>query len=242
MSPLTKFSKLHKNQITPIYLISLWSISQMVKFLKENFIYSFGWYQRCSPITYQNKTHKFITIIYSNLSILIQIFWPYYVMIDWTFQDGYSFGSYQFFIKFFKAMFFSYVPSMMLGMLYISNAMLNHATEINVEEDSDKYETDWFKAQVLHSSNHSNASRLMFILTGGLCLQIEHHLFPGISHIHLLALQPKIKEICLKHNVRYNTFDSFYLGLKNHFEFSAKLSIPPEDCVNGDVNNKKKAL
>ena len=47
----------------------------------------------------------------------------------------------------------------------------------------------WYRHQVMTSQTIAPQSMLMGYLTGGLNLQIEHHLFPGINHCHLRAMQ-----------------------------------------------------
>lgn len=42
-----------------------------------------------------------------------------------------------------------------------------------------------------------------FWLSGGLNLQIEHHLLPTVNHWHLRQLQPAIKALCVQHGVQY---------------------------------------
>jgi len=44
--------------------------------------------------------------------------------------------------------------------------------------------------------------------TGGLNLQIEHHLFPGVAHNCYPEIAVIIKEECKKRGVRYADFDT----------------------------------
>ena len=45
--------------------------------------------------------------------------------------------------------------------------------------------------------------RALGFLHGGLNYQIEHHLFPRISHVHYHKLAPVVKEWCKEHKLRY---------------------------------------
>ena len=40
-------------------------------------------------------------------------------------------------------------------------------------------------------------------MSGGLNLQIEHHLLPGVNHCHLRALQPLVAACAARHGVPY---------------------------------------
>lgn len=46
------------------------------------------------------------------------------------------------------------------------------------------------------------------ITNGGLNYQIEHHLFPRMSHAHYSLIAPVVREVCEKHNVAYVHFDT----------------------------------
>ena len=40
--------------------------------------------------------------------------------------------------------------------------------------------------------------------------QIEHHLFPRISHVHYHKLAPIVKEWCKEHKLRYAYYPTLY--------------------------------
>jgi fatty acid desaturase len=44
---------------------------------------------------------------------------------------------------------------------------------------------------------------LLGFFFSGLQYQIEHHLFPGVSHVRLAALAPKVRQICAEHGLPY---------------------------------------
>ena len=60
---------------------------------------------------------------------------------------------------------------------------------------------------------HSLATH-RFVMSGGLNLQVEHHLLPGVNHWHLRALQPAIERICAKHGVPYHAKPSLTAALQ----------------------------
>ena len=66
-------------------------------------------------------------------------------------------------------------------------------------------------------------SYLAFLASGGLNLQIEHHLLPGVNHAHLYRLAPDIRRICERHGVRYQCFPSFTAALRSHFALMRRL-------------------
>ena len=43
--------------------------------------------------------------------------------------------------------------------------------------------------------------------------QIEHHLFPRISHVHYHKLAPIVKEWCKEHKLRYAYYPTLYSNI-----------------------------
>lgn len=60
-------------------------------------------------------------------------------------------------------------------------------------------------------------------MTGALNYQIEHHLFPGVSQYHYPQIAPIIKEVCAKHNIKYNLVPGAWEALAGHFRHLKKL-------------------
>lgn len=84
------------------------------------------------------------------------------------------------------------------GMLFAIFSQINHLNERSIEYDggdndksaeskksSNLVETSWAARQVVTSNNFATDSFLWHLLSNGLNLQIEHHLFPGLNHCHL---------------------------------------------------------
>lgn len=63
---------------------------------------------------------------------------------------------------------------------------------------------EWYVQQIEGSSNVSS-DRFFSVLVGHLNYQIEHHLFPKLTPNRLEEISPKVKEICEKYGVNYNT-------------------------------------
>jgi linoleoyl-CoA desaturase len=51
---------------------------------------------------------------------------------------------------------------------------------------------------------------------GGLNFQVEHHLFPKISHIHYPEISKLVKETCEQFNVNYMEFPTVFAAVKSH--------------------------
>ena len=62
----------------------------------------------------------------------------------------------------------------------------------------------WYLRQILGSSNISGG-KLFHIMTGNLSHQIEHHLYPDMPARRYADVAPRVREVCQRHGVPYNT-------------------------------------
>jgi linoleoyl-CoA desaturase len=83
--------------------------------------------------------------------------------------------------------------------------------------DTSKIEEAWAVHQVHTTSNFGTRSRFTSWLMGGLNFQVEHHLFPRVSHVHYPKINQIVKETCAEYNVQYNEYSSFFTALRSHF-------------------------
>tara|TARA_R110001599_G_scaffold80630_1_gene217732 strand:+ start:1972 stop:3060 length:1089 start_codon:yes stop_codon:yes gene_type:complete len=93
-------------------------------------------------------------------------------------------------------------------------------------EEDIKGETQgqWYYRQILGSSN-LEGSKLFHIMTGHLSCQIEHHLFPDIPARHYPEMAERVKVICEKYDIPYNT-GSFFSQYKTVVQRILKYSAP----------------
>jgi linoleoyl-CoA desaturase len=79
-----------------------------------------------------------------------------------------------------------------------------------------KLEDEWAVHQIKTTTNFATQSRVVSWLTGGLNYQVEHHLFPRISHVHYPEINKLVKETCDQFGVRYNEYKTVVQALKSH--------------------------
>jgi fatty acid desaturase len=89
---------------------------------------------------------------------------------------------------------------------------LNFWYHINIIGDHDTYEThvenhysgkSFLRLQVCNSGNFFTNSWWWHHVFGGINYQIEHHLFPNVSHKHYKTIAPIVKEYCISKNIPY---------------------------------------
>ena len=62
----------------------------------------------------------------------------------------------------------------------------------------------WYARQILGACNISGG-RLFHIVSGHLGHQIEHHLFPDLPSNRYRELAPRVKALCARYRIPYNT-------------------------------------
>jgi len=82
------------------------------------------------------------------------------------------------------------------------------------QEESTKQE--WAVHQIQSTANFATGSKVLHWLLGGLNFQIEHHLFPRISHIHYPQISRIVKEVCRESNVTYIEYTSMFRAIGSH--------------------------
>ena len=86
-----------------------------------------------------------------------------------------------------------------------------------------KIENEWAIHQVETTANFATKNKLLSWLVGGLNFQIEHHLFPKISHIHYPAISKIIKQTCADFNIKYVEFKKMRHAVISHATYLRKM-------------------
>ena len=90
-----------------------------------------------------------------------------------------------------------------------------------------KIEEEWAIHQVQTTANFAPHNKLISWFVGGLNFQIEHHLFPKVSHVHYPAISGIVKEVCNRHEVPYHEFKTMTAAIASHFRMMKMLGRKP---------------
>ena len=82
----------------------------------------------------------------------------------------------------------------------------------------------WYLRQMLGSANFDAGPALAF-MSGNLCYQIEHHLYPDLPSNRLSEIAVRVRAVCDKYDLPYTT-GSFLLQYGKAWRTIAKLSLP----------------
>ncbi|WP_164108516.1 MULTISPECIES: fatty acid desaturase family protein [Sphingobacterium] len=88
-------------------------------------------------------------------------------------------------------------------------------TEFKTIHES-KVEEEWMIHQIQSTANFATKSKVLTWILGGLNYQVEHHLFPKISHVHYPAINRIVQQTCREYNIQYHEFNSFWTAFKSH--------------------------
>jgi linoleoyl-CoA desaturase len=91
--------------------------------------------------------------------------------------------------------------------------------------DTGRIENAWAIHQVETTVDFSRRSRVASWLLGGLNFQIEHHLFPHVSHVNYPALSKLVEQTCREWGVRYAEHRSFWAGVASHFRWLRRMGM-----------------
>ena len=91
------------------------------------------------------------------------------------------------------------------------------------QEDTGRMEADWAVHQVETTVDFARGSRLLSWFIGGLNFQIEHHLFPQVSHVHYPALAQIVERTCQEFGVRYAAHKTLLAGVASHYRWLRRM-------------------
>jgi len=87
-------------------------------------------------------------------------------------------------------------------------------------------ENDWAMHQLMTTANFSRKNRFVSWYVGGLNFQVEHHLFPYISHVHYPEIAEIVKATAEEYGVPYLENKTFSGAIASHFAFLYQLGQP----------------
>jgi linoleoyl-CoA desaturase len=114
-----------------------------------------------------------------------------------------------------------------LALVFQLAHVVEHTEFETVSTDPKVIETEWAVHQVKTTCNFATHNKIINWYVGGLNFQIEHHLFPRISHVHYPALSKIVQNVCKKHNLNYINFPTMWSAVVSHFKFMKQLGAKP---------------
>mgnify|MGYP006279221493 CR=1 FL=1 len=110
-------------------------------------------------------------------------------------------------------------------------------SEYPLPDEEGRIDNNWAIHQLSTTTNYSPNSRLFSWLIGGLNYQVEHHLFPNISHVHYRSIANIVRSTAAKHDLPYHQQGSFLNAVMQHTRMLKKLGRLQAEPVRANFEN-----
>src|SRR5262249_15432714 len=114
------------------------------------------------------------------------------------------------------ALTFYLLTSLVVGVALSVVFQLAHCVEGTEFHDGQAVD-EWAVHQLATRTHFAPRSPRLNWYSGGLNFQIEHHLFPRLSHVHYPRIAPVVQRVCAERGVPYRVHDTFADALRSHY-------------------------
>jgi linoleoyl-CoA desaturase len=120
---------------------------------------------------------------------------------------------------------------LLLGVSVSIIFQLAHVTDVQAFPLEDmKPGDDWALHQLATTADFAVGNRFLTWFIGGLNFQVEHHIFPRISHLHYPLVQEIVARYCKEHGIPYHAYPSFFSAVSAHFGHLKRLAVRPGEA------------
>jgi linoleoyl-CoA desaturase len=89
-------------------------------------------------------------------------------------------------------------------------------------------EEEIFLHQISTTADFAINNKIVTWFVGGLNFQVEHHLFPLISHVHYPDIHRILKDLCRKHGIKLNVYSTLRSAIWAHIKYMTKIGWTPQ--------------
>ncbi|QSB26648.1 acyl-CoA desaturase [Flavobacterium sp. CLA17] len=100
-----------------------------------------------------------------------------------------------------------------------------------IPNEEGEMENTWAIHQLYTTANFAPKNKIVNWFTGGLNHQIEHHIFPHISHVHYTKIAEIVKQTAKECNLPYYEFKTMRGAVLAHYKHLKELGMKPELSV-----------
>ncbi len=119
-----------------------------------------------------------------------------------------------------------YTAGMILSVIF-QLAHVVPKTEMPLPDKDGNLKHTWAIHQLYTTSNFAPKNKFISWYTGGLNHQVEHHIFPNISHIHYSKIAKIVKATASEFNLPYNEYKTTRKAILEHFKQLKSLGVKP---------------
>ena len=153
------------------------------------------------------------------------VFWGFKVFhaFLFVFLPIYRLGWFDWMISF---SIFTMVAGFVLSMVFQLAHTVEHTAFPIADINTGKMEDEWAIHQIRTTANFATRNPVVSWLVGGLNFQIEHHLFPKISHVHYPAISKIIRQACQEYGLVYIEYPRVRYAVASHVAFLRQMGRP----------------
>lgn len=119
-----------------------------------------------------------------------------------------------------------YTAGLILSVVFQLAHVMDEA-EMPLPDKEGNLKNIWAIHQLKTTVNFGAKSKIVNWFTGGLNHQVEHHIFPNISHIHYGKIAKIVKETAQEFNLPYNEYKTTRKAIIAHFKFLKQMGMKP---------------
>ncbi|SFR32116.1 linoleoyl-CoA desaturase [Robiginitalea myxolifaciens] len=119
-----------------------------------------------------------------------------------------------------------YTAGVILSVVFQLAHVVDHA-DMPLPEKDGTMKNSWAIHQLKTTVNFGTKNRIVNWFTGGLNHQVEHHIFPNISHIHYTKIAKIVKQTAREFNLPYNEYKTTRKAILSHFRHLKELGQKP---------------
>lgn len=108
-----------------------------------------------------------------------------------------------------------------LAVIFQLAHVLDHTTMVSHTDN--KVDENWAVHELATTANFSMRSKFWTWLLGGLNFQVEHHLFPQISHVHYPQLAKIVQRVCHQYGIPYHSYATIGSAFVSHVRYIKKM-------------------
>ncbi|HVG40397.1 MAG TPA: acyl-CoA desaturase, partial [Chitinophagaceae bacterium] len=214
-SPHTKVKPVHRFQW--LYSFLFYGITTLYWVTAKDFI-QFARYNR-NGVNNNSKAKNRITLLQI---ITVKVVYMFVFLVVPTLFFGVPFG--QVLVGFLLMHFLAGVILTVVFQLAHSVEGTSHP----LPNEDGIIENDWAIHQLNTTVNFARHNKILSWYVGGLNFQVEHHLFPRISHIHYPKIAPIVKQTAEEFGIPYLENKTFGTAIKSHIQFLQRLGRLPD--------------
>ena len=121
----------------------------------------------------------------------------------------------------------SLVAGFVLSLVFQLAHTVEHTHFPHPDEATGKMSDEWAIHQIKTTANFATKNKFVSWFVGGLNFQVEHHLFPKISHIHYPEISKIIKKACQEYGIQYIEYKKVRSAVASHLAFLKAMGKGP---------------